>query len=190
MRGRRGWLAPSHTSIRIQVPRSRSSFISVIWSCRRLEACLCPARSSGVGADTRSAAAPTRAYMRSNFQRDATSWPGIPRSSACTGALLPSVFAICGLPSERDDGATRAWLGVRACLRRGLELRGRIASSFAGARSALGPRCLHHGGALDRRFSATAAWIKGLNASASSTSPSRMSMARRVFPSRLELKSP
>jgi hypothetical protein len=43
--------------------------------------------------------------------------------------------------------------------------------------------------ALERRFSATAAWINALNALASSASPSRMSMARRVFPSRLELKS-
>src|SRR5438094_1914544 len=41
-----------------------------------------------------------------------------------------------------------------------------------------------------RPFWATAAWIKALNASASSTSPSRMSIARRVLPSRLELKSP
>src|SRR4029079_18716526 len=44
--------------------------------------------------------------------------------------------------------------------------------------------------ALDRRFSATAARINALKAVASSTSPSRMSMARRVFPSRLALKSP
>ena len=59
------------------------------------------------------------------------------------------------------------------------------------AASVSGLGCLRQdGGALDRRFSATAAWIKALNASTSSTSPSRMSMARRVFPSRLELKSP
>lgn len=37
---------------------------------------------------------------------------------------------------------------------------------------------------LARTFSATAAWINALNASASSVSPSRMSMARRLLPSR------
>lgn len=38
-------------------------------------------------------------------------------------------------------------------------------------------------------FSTTAAFTSALNASGSSVSPSRMSMARRVPPSRLELKS-
>src|SRR5262249_7783861 len=75
-------------------------------------------------------------------------------------------------------GLPRPWLGLRACFRRGLGLDGRL----AWLAHAMCP--------LDRRFSATAAWIKALNASASSTSPSRISMARRVFPSRLELKSP
>jgi hypothetical protein len=42
--------------------------------------------------------------------------------------------------------------------------------------------------APDRRFSATAARIRALNASASIASPSRMSIARRTLPSRPELK--
>src|SRR5882724_6694576 len=41
---------------------------------------------------------------------------------------------------------------------------------------------------MDRRFSATAAWIKALNAPASTFSPSWMSIALRVLPSKLELK--
>ena len=44
--------------------------------------------------------------------------------------------------------------------------------------------------ALERRFASTAARIKACNASASGTTPSRISMARRVFPSRLALNSP
>src|SRR5512137_2508924 len=44
-------------------------------------------------------------------------------------------------------------------------------------------------GTLTWRFSATASWIRALSAGASIVSPSRMSIARRVLPSRLELKS-
>src|SRR5207253_5758362 len=100
---------------------------------------------------------------RSRFQ------PGIAAMYACTGAS-PSAFAICGLPPERSFAGLASLAPDLA-----------LAPDFGGDLDF---------GALDHRFSATAAWIKALNASASSTSPSRMSMARRVFPSRLELKSP
>src|ERR1700736_805787 len=77
----------------------------------------------------------SRRFPRSRFQ------PGIPAMYACTGAS-PSAFAICGLPPERS------FTGL-ASLAPGLA----FAPAFRGDLDF---------GALDRRFSATAAWIKVL----------------------------
>src|SRR5438034_8673625 len=81
----------------------------------------------------------SRRFPMSRFQ------PGIAAMYACTGAA-PSALAICGLPPERR------FTGL-ASLAPDLAL-----PPFAGDLDF---------GALERRFSATAAWIKALNASAS-----------------------
>src|ERR1700688_1791649 len=78
----------------------------------------------------------SRRFPRSRFQ------PGIAAMYACTGAS-PSAFAICALPPERS------FTGL-ASLTPGLA----FATAFGGDLDFE---------VLDRRFSATAAWIKALN---------------------------
>jgi hypothetical protein len=84
-----------------------------------------------------------------------------------------------GRHGERNEGVPIAQRGPTACF------------ETAWPRSGQTPRT-----AVNRRrlayffvLRSTAARISALNASASTCSPSRMSIARRAFPSRLELKS-
>src|SRR5688572_8084733 len=105
----------------------------------------------------------SRRFPTSRFQ------PGIAEMYACTGAS-PSAFAICGLPPERRTTGPCSPFGALVGL------------------AALGPG-LAFAPAFEPPFWATAALTSALNAAASTFSPSRMSIALRVLPSRLELKS-
>src|SRR3989442_29506 len=140
----------------------------------------------------------SRRFPRSRFQ------PGIPAMYACTGAS-PSAFAMRGLPPERTTATLspfRTLIGL-ASLAPGLA----FAPAFAGTtpRAApappAAPRCracaARRSSELHLRvyrffaggpFWATAAFTSALNAPASTFSPSWMSIALRVLPSKLELK--
>src|SRR5687768_3699644 len=104
----------------------------------------------------------SRRFPTSRFQ------PGIAEMYACTGAS-PSAFAICGLPPERRTTGPCSPFGALVGL------------------AALGPG-LAFAPAFEPPFWATAALTSALNAPASTLSPSWMSIALRVLPSKLELK--
>src|ERR671918_548814 len=134
----------------------------------------------------------SRRFPRSRFQ------PGIPAMYACTGAS-PSAFAMRGLLPERTTATFspfRTLIGL-ASLAPGLAFapafggdldlprRGVVHAPRAAARNCTsGVYRFFAGGP----FWATAAFTSALNAPASTFSPSWMSIALRVLPSKLELK--